>query len=188
MSELDPDEREAILEELEDLASLRDLFEDRGYRGVLITCAECGDDHFYDWELLKESLEHMLETGEPRMHEPPYSPDPENYLSWEYGRGFLDAQAELDLSQSSAPVDEEADPDTDEAQPQWLGDRSRCPYCRGKLASRATAEWLHCPFCGASFAPLRLVDALASKGWDEEDIVSLMDDCGFEAPPAAGDR
>lgn len=184
MSDLEPDEREAILEELEDLASLRDLFEDRGFRGVLITCAECGDDHFYDWELLRESLEHMLETGEPRMHEPPYSPDPESYLSWEYGRGFLDAQAELDLAQSEAPEESEPKP----VEPQWLGDRSRCPYCRGKLASRATAEWLHCPFCGVAFAPLRLVDALASRDWDEEAIAALMDECGFEPPPATGDR
>ena len=180
--ELDPEERASILEELEDLAALRELFEPRGYRGVLITCAECGDDHFYDWELLKESLEHMLATGEPRMHEPPFEPDPDAYLSWEYGRGFLDAQAELDLEQSEAPLTDREDP------PQWLGDRSRCPYCRAKLAARAITEWAHCPFCGIGFAPLRLVDALAGRGWEEDDIVTLMDECGFEPPPAAGDE
>lgn len=182
MPDLDPDERESILEELEDLAALRDLFEPRGFRGVMITCAECGEDHYYDWELLKESLEHMLETGEPRMHEPAVEPDPDAYISWDYGRGYLDAQAELDVAQTEAP------PTEADEKPQWIGDRSRCPYCRGKLAPRAMSEWLYCPFCGVGFAPLRLADALTTRGLSEEEIIALMDECGFEPPPAPGEE
>ncbi|MGZ4241840.1 MAG: DUF5319 family protein, partial [Actinomycetota bacterium] len=81
-TDMDPEERESILEELEDLGSLRQMFEERGFKGVMITCAECGEDHYYGWYMLKESLEYMLKTGEPRMHEPAFEPQPDEYISW----------------------------------------------------------------------------------------------------------
>jgi hypothetical protein len=181
MPELDPDERESILEELEDLGALRELFEPRGFRGVMITCADCGEDHYYDWDLLKESLEHMLETGEPRMHEPPFEPDADSYIAWEYGRGYLDAKAESDRSETEAPPTDEVPATT------WLEERTRCPYCRGRLGAKAFEEWGYCPFCGISLAPLRLADALHARGLSEEEIIELLDSCGFEPPPPPGE-
>lgn len=181
MPDLDPDERESILEELEDLAALRELFEPRGFRGVMITCADCGEDHYYDWDLLKESLEHMLETGEPRMHEPPFEPDADSYISWEYGRGYLDARSESDQTQAEPP------PSASEDAPPWFTERTRCAYCRGRLGARALEEWAYCPFCGISLAPLRLADALHARGLTEDEIVELLDGCGFEAPPPMGE-
>lgn len=178
---MEPEERESILEELEDLESLRRMFEERGYKGVMITCAECGEDHYYGWDMLKESLEYMLDTGEPRMHEPAFEPVPEEYISWDYGRGYLDALSEGDAAEMEAPAPDEETPAN------WLGDRTRCAYCRGRLPQRAIGDWTYCPFCGASFAPLRLVDALAGRGWTEEEISAVMDECGFEAPLAVGE-
>jgi hypothetical protein len=179
--DMDPEERESILEELEDLGSLREMFEDRGFKGVMITCAECGEDHYYGWEMLKESLEYMLETGEPRMHEPAFEPVPDEYISWDYGRGYLDALTETEASEMEAPASEPAAPGS------WLGDRTRCAYCRGRLPVRGLQEWTYCPFCGANLAPLRLADALAARGWGEDDIGKLMDECGFEPPLALGE-
>lgn len=181
MADIDPEERESILEELEDLASLRALFEDRGFKGVMITCAECGEDHYYGWDMLKESLEYMLETGEPRMHEPAFEPQPDEYISWDYGRGFLDALAETDADEMEPPRAEEVQVAS------WLGDRTRCAYCRARLPQRAFGEWTYCPFCGSGLAALRLVDSLAGRGWSEEEIAALMEECGFEPPLALGE-
>jgi hypothetical protein len=182
MADIDPEERESILEELEDLTSLRETFEERGFKGVMITCAECGEDHYYGWDMLKESLEYMLETGEPRMHEPAFEPHPDEYISWDYGRGYLDALGESDATEMEAPAKDE-----EKAAP-WIGDRTRCAYCRGRLPSRAATDWTYCPYCGADFAPLRLADALTARGWKEEEIASLMDECGFEPPLAPGEE
>lgn len=179
--EMDPEERESILEELEDLGSLRQMFEERGFKGVMITCAECGEDHYYGWDMLKESLEYMLETGEPRMHEPAFEPHPDEYISWDYGRGYLDALGEAEAEEMEAPPSD-ASPTA-----VWLGDRTRCAYCRGRLPARGLHEWMYCPFCGANLAPLRLADALSARGWNEDDIAKLMDETGFEPPLAVGE-
>jgi uncharacterized protein DUF5319 len=180
---MDPEERESVIEDLEDLEAMKVVFEDRGYKGVVIVCSECGEDHFYEWEMLKESLEHMLETGEPRMHEPAYEPHPDEYVGWDYARGYLDAATESDADEMEPPPDEEKPPSN-----AWLADRARCAYCRGRLPQRAWEDWTYCPYCGASLAPLRLVDALASRGWNSEDIATLMDECGFEPPLEIGEE
>lgn len=181
MPEISPEERESILEEIEDLASLRELFEERGFKGVMITCAECGEDHFYGWDILKESLEYMLETGDSRAHEPAFEPNPDEYLSWDYGRGYLDALGEADAREMEPPAARE------NPGPLWTGDRSRCAYCRGRLPQRAIAEWIYCPYCGASFAPLRLADSLSERGMSDEEIAGLLDECGFEPPLIPGE-
>ena len=183
MGGMEPEERESILEELEDLGSLRQMFEERGYKGVMITCAECGEDHYYGWDMLKDSLEYMLDTGEPRMHEPAFQPEPDDYIGWDYGRGYLDALGESDASIARAEPDERPAPKAT-----WLGDRTRCAYCRARLPGRAGTEWIYCPFCGASHAALRLVDALHARGWSEDEIAPLMEECGFEPPLAIGEE
>jgi hypothetical protein len=184
MAEIDPEERESVLADLEDLDAMRAVFDPRGYKGVVIVCGECGEDHYYGWDMLRESLEHIIETGEPRMHEPAFEPAPDEYIGWEYGRGYLDAIAEADAEETEPPKPE----DGGERPARWLADRTRCPYCRARLAQRAWTDWDYCSFCGASLAPLRLVDALATRGWTEDDIASLMDDCGFEPPLQPGEE
>ncbi|GAC1416139.1 MAG: hypothetical protein NVSMB57_11540 [Actinomycetota bacterium] len=185
MADIDPEERESILEDLEDLEAMRAVFDPRGYKGVVIVCSECGEDHYYEWEMLKESLEHMLETGEPRMHEPAFEPSPDEYVGWDYARGYLDSLTEADADTMEAPVTPVGS--VSGGSVEWLGDRSRCAYCRGRLPQKAWSEWSYCPFCNAALAPLRLVDALLTRGWNEKDIASLMDDCGFEPPLEKGE-
>lgn len=181
MEGIDPEERESILEDLEDLEAMRAIFEPREYKGVVIVCSECGEDHYYEWDMLRESLQHMLETGEPRMHEPAYEPQPDEYIGWDYGRGYLDAVTESDAEEMEAPPSEAPGAST------WTGDRTRCPWCRGRLPARAWTEWPYCPYCSASLSALRLVDALAARGLAEEDVAALMDEAGFDPPPAPGE-
>src|ERR671919_919732 len=99
---LDSDERENIEADLEDLDSMRGVFEPQGMRGVVVACPDCGSDHYYGWDLLRESLEHMLETGEPRMHEPAFEPKEEDYVLWDYGKGYVDALADSGLNSGQA--------------------------------------------------------------------------------------
>lgn len=133
--------------------------------------------------MLKESLEHMLETGEPRMHEPAFEPSPDEYVGWDYARGYLDSLTEADADEMEAPA---ATP-VPAGGVVWVGDRSRCAYCRARLPQKAWSEWSYCPFCNAALAPLRLVDALAGRGWGEAEIAQIMDDCGFEPPLEKGE-
>src|SRR3989441_13336114 len=95
--ELSEDERESVEADLEDLDSMRAVFEAQGAKGVVIACTECGSNHYYGWELLRESLEHMLDTGEPRVHEPAFQPKEDDYVVWDYGKGDVDALSHAGL-------------------------------------------------------------------------------------------
>lgn len=91
---IDEEERASLLEDLADLAEFREALEPRGFRGVVIPCPDCEEDHFFGWELLRENLEHILEQGEPRVHEPAFEPSVDHYVTWDYGKGFVDGLLE----------------------------------------------------------------------------------------------
>src|SRR5918911_5173062 len=95
--DLDPAERENIEADLDDLSGMKVVFSGQGVRGVVIACPDCGSNHFYEWDLLRENLEHMLDSGEPRMHEPAYEPREDEYIQWDYGKGYIDALADAGL-------------------------------------------------------------------------------------------
>lgn len=88
---LSPDEREDVLDDLEDLEVFEALLSPRGVRGLVVECEDCREPHFFAWELLRGNLRHLLDRGTGRVHEPAFSPDPTDYVSWEYARGFADA-------------------------------------------------------------------------------------------------
>jgi hypothetical protein len=158
MGDMEPEERESVIEDLEDLEAMRSIFEDRGYRGVVIVCSECGEDHFYGWEMLKESLEHMLQTGEPRMHEPPYEPREDEYVVWDYGKGYVDALADSGLENTSRL------------------EITACAWCETPIE----AHFSYCPRCGRSLSAIRLYQELLNKGIDEREARSLLIRAGFE--------
>lgn len=89
--ELSETEREEVVADLADLAVYQALLEHRGIRGILVDCADCGEQHFHEWNLLRASLQQLLDEGQMRPHEPAFDPDPEHYVSWDYCRGFADA-------------------------------------------------------------------------------------------------
>jgi hypothetical protein len=91
---IDGEERAALLDDLADLAEFRSALEQRGFLGVVISCPDCEEDHFFGWSLLRENLEHILEHGEPRVHEPAFEPAVDHYVTWDYAKGFVDGLLE----------------------------------------------------------------------------------------------
>ena len=88
---LPPDDREEVLSDLEDVEVFEALLAPRGVRGVVATCAECDEPHYFTWDLLRDNLRHLLDAGTTPVHEPADAPDPSDYVSWDYARGFADA-------------------------------------------------------------------------------------------------
>lgn len=158
---LSHDERESVQADLEDLEGIRTVFQRQGAKGVVIACNECGGNHYYGWELLRESLEHMLDTGEPRMHEPAYQPREDDYVVWDYGKGYVDALAEMGLEES-AKVEVTA-----------------CGWCETPVEP----HFSFCPTCGRSMAVVRLYRELLNRGIEEREARSMLIRAGFEPFP-----
>ncbi len=150
--------RENIQADLDDLGAMRGVFEPQGTKGVVIACPDCGSDHYYGWELLRESLDHMLATGEPRMHEPAFEPKEEDYVLWDYGKGYVDALADTGLDGGGA-VEVRA-----------------CPWCETPIEP----HFGYCPSCGRPTAPARLLAELVTRGMDEREARALLVKAGFE--------
>jgi Family of unknown function (DUF5319)/zinc-ribbon domain len=157
-TELDPREREDIEADLEDLEAMRLVFEEQGVRGVVIACPDCGSNHYYDWDLLRENLEHMLATGEPRMHEPAFEPREQDYVQWDYGKGYVDALADVGI------------------EPGRRIEVKECPWCRAELGE----DFTFCPRCGRSLGAVRLLQELVSAGMEEREAKALLVRSGFE--------
>jgi Family of unknown function (DUF5319) len=87
---LDAEEREALRQDLLDVQVLREVLGSKGIKGTVFYCPDCDEDHFLTWELLSGNLEELLQQGESPVHEPAFDPDPDEYVSWDYARGFLD--------------------------------------------------------------------------------------------------
>jgi hypothetical protein len=155
---LDPEERANIQADLEDLDGMREVFADQKVRGVVIACPDCNANHYYDWDLLKENLEHMLENGEPRMHEPAFEPREEDYIMWDYGKGYIDALSDTGL------------------QPGRRISVTACPWCETPLQD----HFAFCPSCGRSLAPLRLFSELVDRGVEDREARAMLVRAGFE--------
>ena len=87
---LTPAERDEAITDLADVEVFRSLLEPQGVLGLVLDCPECGEQHYFDWELLRGNLRQMIDNGQPQVHEPAFQPDPTNYVSWEYARGYVD--------------------------------------------------------------------------------------------------
>jgi hypothetical protein len=155
---LSDDERESVEADLEDLDAMRTVFETQGAKGVVIACTECGANHYYGWELLKESLEHMLDTGEPRVHEPAYQPREDDYVVWDYGKGYVDALADAGLEGGSRI------------------EITSCGWCETPVEP----HYAFCPQCGRPMAILRLYQELLERGMDDQQVRSILLRAGFE--------
>ena len=91
---LSPQDREEVLEDLEDLEVFEALLAPRGVKGLIVDCGDCAEPHYFAWDLLRGNLRHLLDAGTAHVHEPAFAPDPQDYVSWEYARGFADASLE----------------------------------------------------------------------------------------------
>ena len=163
---LDRAEAARVRRDLEDLASFRATFESEGFRGVSMFCADCVEDHYYDWAILESNLKALLESGEVPVHEPAYDPKPDEYVDWEYAQGYLDG-----IADAGAPV-----------LPAHLDDTSGCPHCGGQLPAGDTLPF--CPNCGFHLGAARIARALLDRGWTPEDVSELLR--GARVPPLRG--
>jgi hypothetical protein len=83
-------ERELLQQDLVDVEKLKELLGPKGIKGAVFYCPDCGEDHYLAWDLLSGNLKELLDEGESPVHEPAYEPNPDEYVSWDYGRGYLD--------------------------------------------------------------------------------------------------
>jgi hypothetical protein len=155
---LDSEEEGNVRADLADLAAMRDVFAQQGVKGVVIACPDCGENHYYEWDLLKENLEHMLQTGEPRLHEPAFEVREEEYVQWDYAKGYLDALADLGLERDRRV------------------EVTRCPWCE----TPSQESFRFCPSCGRSLAALRIYRELTERGLDDREVRAMLIRAGFE--------
>ncbi|MEX0983424.1 MAG: DUF5319 family protein [Actinomycetota bacterium] len=156
--ELTAKEREDIEADLEDLAGMHAVFSLQNVKGVVIACQDCGQNHFYEWELLRDNLEHMLSTGEPRMHEPAWGITEDEYIQWDYGKGYVDALADTGLQPGRELV------------------LTQCPWCETPF----DVGFLYCPRCGRQLGAIRLYEELLGRGIDEREARAMLVRAGYE--------
>ncbi|MDP9405501.1 MAG: DUF5319 family protein [Actinomycetota bacterium] len=153
---LDRHERARVRRDLDDLAKFRATFEPEGFRGVSMFCADCAEEHFYDWAILAQNLEALLASGEVPVHEPAYDPRPDQYVDWEYAGGYLDG-----LADAGAPV-----------LPVPAAESDDCPFCARPLPEDGQTPF--CPRCGTHLAPARIARALLERGWTAAAVSELL--------------
>ena len=88
---LSDDERADVLADLAELESFRATLGPQGTAGITVDCGDCGEQHYFSWELMAANLRALLGEGRTHVHEPAFAPDPDSYVSWEYARGYVDA-------------------------------------------------------------------------------------------------
>ena len=155
---LDDRETALVRQDLVDLESFQRTFEVDGYRGVSIYCHDCAEEHYYPWDMLRENLETLLETGETPVHEPAFAPESEKYVPWEYARGYVDALGDVGVTERR-PLE-------------------RCPRCRYELRGDVSKANF-CPRCGTALLPSRLLAALEARGVSGDDAEAILRESGL---------
>ena len=156
--DLDEHESALIRQDLRDLQRFEEAFGTEGFRGVSVFCRDCEEEHYYPWEMLRENLRVLLDTGETPVHEPAFQPDPDDYVPWEYARGYVDALTD-------AGVHARRDVDT-------------CPRCNYELPAEQMGGNF-CPRCGTPLLHERLRKALAERGVADEAIDAVLRETGL---------
>lgn len=88
---LSDEERADVLADLQELAQFRRALEPRGVEGISVECADCGEQHYFGWDLMEANLRALIGQGRTHIHEPAFDPQHDSYVSWDYARGYTDA-------------------------------------------------------------------------------------------------
>lgn len=88
---LTEDERADVRADLSELAEFRTVLAPVGVDGITVECGDCGEQHYFGWDLMVANLHALLGEGRTHVHEPAFAPDPDAYVSWDYARGYADA-------------------------------------------------------------------------------------------------
>lgn len=97
---LDEEARQLVLEDLRDLDEFQQLLQPRGIRGICMDCGSCDEIHYYAWEIMRSNLLSMLAHNQSHVHEPPFDPRPEEFVTWDYASGYTDAHVDLRTDQA----------------------------------------------------------------------------------------
>ena len=89
------EERAGVLDDLAELEVFRTLLEPTGIKGIVVDCPDCDEEHHVDWALMQANLRQLLDEGQTGRHEPPFDPDPDDYVSWDYASGYADGVAAM---------------------------------------------------------------------------------------------
>jgi hypothetical protein len=84
-------ERRDVEADLVELDQFRATLGPVGVDGITVECADCGEQHFFSWDLMAANLYALLGEGRTHVHEPAYSPNHDAYVTWDYARGYTDA-------------------------------------------------------------------------------------------------
>jgi hypothetical protein len=96
------EERAGVLDDLAELEVFRTLLEPTGIKGIVVDCPDCDEEHHVDWALMQANLRQLLDEGQTGRHEPPFDPDPDDYVSWDYASGYADGVAAAAEEESEA--------------------------------------------------------------------------------------
>lgn len=154
---LDEHETALIEQDLVDLESFEAAFRMEGYKGVSVFCQDCVEDHFYPWDMLRENLNVLLQTGDTPVHEPAFAPDPHEYIPWEYARGYVDAMRDLGVDAR-----------------QGVG-VCKCGFALPDELALAN----FCPRCGAPLVGGRLAEVLRARGFDDDEVLAVLRQVGL---------
>ena len=88
---LSEDESADVRADLAELAEFRSVLDPVGVQGIIVECTDCGEQHYFGWDLMAANLNALLGEGRTHVHEPAFAPDPDAYVSWDYARGYADA-------------------------------------------------------------------------------------------------
>jgi hypothetical protein len=88
---LGPEELADVRADLAEMVEFRAVLEPVGVDGIIVECGDCGEQHFFGWDLMTANLLALLGEGRTHVHEPAFAPDPEAYVTWDYARGYADA-------------------------------------------------------------------------------------------------
>jgi hypothetical protein len=158
---LDEHETTMIQQDLEDLADFEATFRPEGYRGVAVWCPDCVEEHYYPWDMLRENLQLLLDTGETPVHEPAFAPEPDRYVQWDYARGYVDALRDAGIGERL--------------------DTPRCLRCGLELAE-ILQQSNFCPRCGSTLLGDRLAAALRAAELPTELIAQVLRQIGMPSP------
>lgn len=155
---LDEHESAMVRRDLVDLDEFEAAFSAEGYRGVAVWCQDCRAEHYYPWDMLRENLQMLLETGETPVHEPAYEPDPHEYVPWDYARGYVDALHDVGVHERH--------------------EVEACPQCGLSLPGEID-QANFCPRCGEPLLPARLAAVLARHDLDDDAVEDILRQVGL---------
>jgi hypothetical protein len=150
---LDEHETAMIQQDLTDLADFEATFRPEGYRGVAVWCPDCVEEHYYPWDMLRENLQMLLDTGETPVHEPAFAPEPDRYIQWDYARGYVDALRDAGVAERV--------------------DVAACGRCGLELAP-PLQQGNFCPRCGNALLGVRLTHVLTEAGLDDATTQTVL--------------